>query len=314
MRSDPELISYAPAQDYHRHFGLQQAPFGIESDSSLFVLSAAHEEALDKLYRGALARHSFVLVTGAPGTGKTLLLQTLQELIRNKQTRCVSLQTLDIVATDDPANIGAALLDALGLARGRSTPAECNAQLRDHLKTTRQEGKRLAVMLDDAHELSVLQLNELRCWANLDDHHGRMLQFILAGHSGLGDCLNHPKLTNLKQRIGARFKLPPLSLSDTQRYIAHRCVLAGASRLLFERGAVIRIYSLSRGLPRLINTLADALLLQAYLRNSRSVEVRDVAPVSRDLDLHYAPIVQRPRAKSGRQRSARAREDDQTGV
>ena len=122
------------------------------------------------------------------------------------------------------------------------------------------------------------------------------MQFLLAGHTKLGERLNEPGFANLKQRIGTRFKLLPLGLNDTHRYLAHRALLAGAEEPLFDHGIVIRIYSLSRGIPRLINVVADALLMQAYLRNSRQVDIDDVRLVSRDLDLRYAPIVNRPPA------------------
>jgi len=128
------------------------------------------------------------------------------------------------------------------------------------------------------------QLDELRHWSNLDDHNGALLQFLLAGHPSLAERLNRHKHANLKQRIGCRFNLPALTLDETQRYIAHRCQLAGAARLLFERA--------------LINTVADALLLQAFLRGGRSVEIEDVRMVSRDLDLSYAPIIKRPEVLS----------------
>lgn len=300
MQSDPELITSATPQDYHLHYALEHAPFSIESDTALFVLSAGHEEALDKLYRGLQARKSFMLVTGAPGTGKTLLLQTLQTLGADRFDY-LQLYPQDLHET----SLSAQLLEAAGSdLQSNDVPAnrlENNLALRNYLQKARTDGRRMVVVVDDAQELTDTQLDELRQWSNLDDHNGSVLQFLLAGHLSLAERLNRPQLANLKQRIGCRFKLPALTLNETQRYIAHRCLLAGASRLLFDRAIVIRLYSLTRGLPRLINTVADALLLQAFLRGSRSVEVEDVRLVSRDLDLSYAPIIKRP-ARSPKRR------------
>jgi len=301
MRADPELINTATPQDYHLHYALKHAPFGIESDTALFVLSEGHEEALDKLHRGLKAHKSLLLVTGAPGTGKTLLLQTLQTL-GAEHFDFLPVHPQDLSHTP----LSALLLSAAGAEFDAGEANERdrlqnNLRLRNYLQKARTDGRRMVVVIDDAQELSDAQLDELRQWSNLYDHQGTLLQFLLAGHLTLSERLNRPALANLKQRIGCRFKLPALTLNETQRYIAHRCLLAGASRLLFDRAVIIRIYSLTRGLPRLINIVADALLLQAFLRGNRSVDVEDVRLVSRDLDLSYAPIVKRrtPRSKQG---------------
>jgi len=294
MRANPELITNAAPQDYHLHYALEHAPFGIESDTALFVLSAGHEEALDKLYRGLLARKSLLLVTGAPGTGKTLLLQTLQTL-GAERFDYLHLHPHDRHKTPlSNLLLRAAEATGDGAEAGERNRLQANSELRNYLQKGRTDGRRMVVVIDDAQELTDAQLDELRHWSNLNDHNGIMLQFLLAGHQSLTDRLNRHRHTNLKHRIGCRFNMPALTLNETQRYIAHRCRLAGASRLLFERAVVIRIYSLTRGLPRLINTVADALLLQAFLRGGRSVEVEDVRLVSRDLDLSYSPIIKRP--------------------
>lgn len=284
-------MTHARPQDYHLHFALEQAPFSLETDTSLFVLSPSHEEALDKLYRGLEARKSFMLITGAPGTGKTLLLQTLQTLSAER------FDYLRLHAQDlNESSLSTLLLIAAGTAVnvGHKNQTTRNSELRTYLQKARTDGRYMVVVIDDAHELTNAQLHELRQWSNLDDHHGRLLQFLLAGHNNLADRLNKPALANLKQRIGTRFKLPALNVHETQRYIAHRCLLAGATQPLFDRAVIIRIFSLTRGLPRMINTVADALLLQAFLRNNRRVDLEDIRLVSRDLDLNYAPIVDRP--------------------
>jgi len=309
MRADPQLLSLAQPQDYHLHFALEHAPFSIESDTSLFVLSAGHEQALDKLYRALLGRKSFLLITGAPGTGKTLLLQTLMDLAA-EHCEFLMIHPEDL----DPRDTNAEQLSALALAAAQKSQqrtgknllqgdlsietagsnSEKNAKLRDYIRKARADRRHPTIVIDEAQRLSNSALETLRCWSNLDSHEGRAVQFILAGQRSLSARLNTPALANLKQRVGMRCELPALSLAETQRYIAHRCLLAGSNQELFERPVIIRIYSLSRGYPRLINSIADALLLQAYLRGGRTVTLADVVRVSRDLDLSYAPIVPRP--------------------
>jgi len=304
MRADPELITDAPPQDYHLHFGLSQAPFTIEADTALLVLSEGHEQALDKLYRGLLSRKSFLLITGAPGTGKTLLAQTLVRLAA-EQCEFLRLFPQDL---SPPAEAGEQLSGLILNAAGISTPttltaAERNATLRSYLETARSERRHPVIVIDEAQRLTDTQLDALRHWSNLDDHQGCALQFLLIAHNSLAERLNAPALAELKQRFGVRCELPPLSLGGTQRYVAHRCALAGSAEPLFNHGVIIRLYSLTRGLPRLVNLVADALLLQAFLRGGDSVNVDDVRRVRRDLDLHYAPIIPRQAGKREPQKS-----------
>lgn len=310
MRADPELLSQAKPQDYHLHYGLGHAPFSIESDTSLFVLSSGHEQALDKLYRALLGRKSFLLITGAPGTGKTLLLQTLMTLAA-EHCEFLVIHPEDVQPTDP----NAAQLSELALAAAQKNqqktgknliqgdltlevaPANSdkNAKFRDYVRKARSDRRHPTIVVDEAQRLSNTALETLRCWSNLDSQEGRAVQFILVGQRSLSARLNTPSLANLKQRIDMRCELPALSLAATQRYITHRCLLAGADQPIFGQAVIIRIYSLSRGYPRLINNIADALLLEAYLRGGRTITMADVVRVSQELDLSYAPIVPRPK-------------------
>ena len=313
MRADPELLSQAMPQDYHLHYGLAHAPFSIESDTSLFVLSSGHEQALDKLYRALLGRKSFLLITGAPGTGKTLMLQTLMDLTAE---HCDFL----VIHPEDlnPNDPNSEQLSALALAAAQknqlnqqkttknltqqdlsveatTSNSEKNAKFRDYVRKARSDRRHPTIVVDEAQRLSDSALETLRCWSNMDSHEGRAVQFILVGQRSLSTRLNAPSLANLKQRIGMRCELPALSLAATQRYITHRCLLAGSDQPLFGRAVMIRIFSLSSGYPRLINSIADALLLQAYLRGGQDITMADVVRVSQDLDLSYSPIVPRPK-------------------
>jgi|GEM_PF-3313459 len=310
MRADPELLTQAKPQDYHVHYGLAHAPFSIESDSSLFVLSTPHEQALDKLYRALLGRKSFLLITGAPGTGKTLMLQALMTLAA-EHCEFLVIHPEDVKPTDPNAEQLSQLALAAAqqhqertgksLARGdltleaTSSSFDKNAEFRDYVRKARTDRRHPTIVVDDAQRLSNDALETLRCWSNLDSQEGRAVQFILVGQRSLSARLNTPSLASLKQRIEMRCELPALSLAATQRYIAHRCLLAGSDQPIFSRAVVIRIYSLSGGCPRLINSIADALLLEAYLRGGRDVTMTDVVRVSEDLDLSYSPIVPRPK-------------------
>jgi len=318
MRADPELLSQAKPQDYHLHYGLDYAPFSIESDTSLFVLSTGHEQALDKLYRALLGRKSFLLITGAPGTGKTLMLQTLMGLaaehceflvihpedLNPNDPNAEQLSTLALAAARKNAQkSGKSLIPQDLSTEANTSNSEKNALFRDYIREASTDKRHPTIVIDEAQRLSNNALETLRCWSNLDSHDGRAVQFILAGQRSLGARLNTPSLANLKQRIGTRCELPALSLAATQRYITHRCLLAGSDQPIFGQAVIIRIYSLSRGYPRLINLISDALLLQAYLRGGREITLADLVRVSDDMDLSYAPIVPRPNGRDDRQRS-----------
>jgi len=187
MRSDPELLSHAQPQDYHLHYALEHAPFGIESDTALFVLSVGHEQALDRLYRGLLGRKSFMLITGAPGTGKTLMLQTLLSLAADHceflpvhpedldPNEANTHQLSELVLASAMAHrrratkqttkqsVGADKAPATTAAPAKSPPPAIstkgsaphkNALLRHYVDTARAENRHPVVVIDEAQRLS----------------------------------------------------------------------------------------------------------------------------------------------------------------
>ena len=291
---DNPFAPHLPPQDYHAHFGFEQAPFDIESDPSLFVLSPRHEEALDKMHRALLARKSISVLTGRAGTGKTLLIQTLLGLAESPW---------DCAYVFNPAadiqELLTLILNEFGVSAYEMTKAEKLRALYDFVLECRRNGRQPLIAIDDAQRLSVQTLDELRSIANLANPSGLRLQFLLAGNNDFNRLLASPALSDFRERIGARFETRPLTLNQSYRYINQRCLLAGASRVVFPKDVIIRIFSLSRGRPRLINIVCDALLLQTFLNKRRLASVSDVKRVATDLKLPFAPILPRPKPAQG---------------
>lgn len=271
---------------YEHFFGLQARPFSIAPDPRFVFLSAAHQEALAHLHYGMRDGGGFVQLTGEVGTGKTTLIRRLLAdapetldiaLVLNPRLNSVELLAtvcaeLRLAAPDDPQSIKA-WVDVLNT----------------HLLARFAQGRRVVILIDEAQVLSQAVLEQVRLLTNLETDREKLLQVILVGQTELRDTLRRAELRQLAQRITARYHLTPLSLDDTQQYIAHRLAVAGANRPLFEAAAVRFIYRRTRGVPRLINALCDRALLGAYAEGRATVNVSLARRAQTQLG-HDAPI------------------------
>ncbi len=270
-----------PPMDYHEFHGLSQAPFELSPDPGLFVMSAAHEDALDRFYRGILSERGFLVLTGEVGTGKTLLLHTIMGLLGdNYQIAYVFHSHLN----------SADLLELILSEFGVKVPANASQAMRlkamsSFLIEARRQGIRPVLMIDEAQNLSPTTLEEMRMISNLETYEGKLLQFVLAGQSELVDLLNAPELRQLKQRVSVRANLTGLTASETSRYIQQRCQMSGAQDCLFDRQLILHIYALTLGIPRLINSVCDSLLLNSFLDGTREITLDQLRRLQQELDL-----------------------------
>jgi Type II secretory pathway, component ExeA (predicted ATPase) len=247
---------------YLEHFQLREAPFSIAPDPAYLFLSARHQEALGHLLYGTGTQGGFVQLTGEVGTGKTTLVRAL---LREK------LDDVDVAMIYNPrqneVEFLASICDELGVTYPTS-PAPSIKTLVDvlnaHLLATHARGRRVVLVIDEAQNLPVAVLEQVRLLTNLETDKEKLLRIMLVGQPELADLLDRPDLRQLASRITARYHLMPLSLADTRTYLAHRARVAGALRPLFTREAEKTIYRRSAGIPRQINILADRALLGAY--------------------------------------------------
>jgi general secretion pathway protein A len=256
---------------YLSHFGLREAPFSITPDPRFVYLSERHRDGLAHLLYGVGqgGGGGFVQLTGEVGTGKTTLCRLLLEQLPDKtkvalllNPRVSALELLETICEEFA-------LDVSGL---RSSQKGLLDLLNAFLLRAYADGWRIIVVLDEAQQLSVDALEQLRLLTNLETATQKLLQIILLGQPELRDILAAPELRQLAQRVTARFHLTPLDAEESAGYIRHRLQVAGSGKAIFTRRALRALYQQSGGVPRLLNIIADRALLAAYAQNSDSVD------------------------------------------
>ncbi|MGB2986225.1 MAG: AAA family ATPase [Phycisphaerae bacterium] len=262
-------------------------PFDNTPDPRFFFMTAEHEEALAALKYGVTQQRGFTVVTGAPGSGKTLLGRMLtQSLSGETQTAALS------HTPDNAHDLISSLCREFGLrVRDSHSTGELVARLEAMLTERHHESSICVAIIDEAQNLSPDLLEHLRMLANLEVDSAKLLQIILLGQPELGDVLRSPRLNQLRQRIFCSRELKPLARDQTRHYIRHRLRIAGASDIdLFSEEAVDLIYERSGGLPRMINQMADNSLLTAYGASRTRIERQTVAEsIDQMMRLQFAP-------------------------
>jgi general secretion pathway protein A len=245
---------------YEQHFGLRENPFRLQADPDYLYLSPKHDKALATLEYGLAERKGFVVLIGEVGAGKTTLLNyvlsRLPEAVNVAfvfHTNLNKSEFLDLILTEFEVTVE---------AEGDSDRLYA---LYDFLLDEHRAGRRVVLMVDEAQNLAPDVLEQIRLLANLETGQQPLLQIILAGQPGLRQTLGHPALEQLRQRVGVTYHLMPLDEGEVSEYVRFRLTKAGARRTdLFDADTFPLIYHQTRGVPRLINKLADAALLAAF--------------------------------------------------
>jgi general secretion pathway protein A len=258
---------------YAEYYGLSESPFAITPDPRFLFMSQRHRDALAHLLFAVKQGGGFVQLTGEVGTGKTTLTRALLAqlppnvsaaiVLNPKQTAHEFVQSIcDELGVPRPADVSSikALTDAL------------NA----HLLDAHTRGQRTLVLIDEAQNLDVGVLEQIRLLTNLETTKEKLLQIILVGQPELRLMLDRKDLRQLAQRITARYHLLPLSERETAEMVKHRLAVAGFTQHLFSDAALRLIHRASKGVPRIINVICDRALLGAYAENQRVVERRIV--------------------------------------
>jgi general secretion pathway protein A len=249
---------------YKKFFGFKEKPFKLVPNPEYLFLSKSHEEALGHLTYAISHGDGFVEITGEVGTGKTTLCR-------------VFLESLD--ASIEAAYIFNPKLDALQLLKaindefGIDSKPDNTKDLIDILNgfliEKKAAGQKVLVLIDEAQNLSLEVLEQLRLLSNLETTQEKLLQIILVGQPELGDMLSSHQLRQLGQRITINCHLDPLTFQEAKDYIRHRISLAShRAGPPFDKGSYRAIYKYSRGVPRLINIACNRVLLNAFSRNS----------------------------------------------
>src|SRR5437660_160447 len=245
---------------YERFYRLRERPFALTPDPDYLYPSRVHKEALSYLRYGIESHAGFIVITGAIGSGKTTLLQTMVRGLDSHTTVARVMNTL----LDPRELLESAMID-LGLdPSGQSKPAMLRA-LGEFLVAERTAGRLVLLVIDEAQNLALPALEEIRMLSNLETEKSKLLQIILIGQPDLRDKLDRPELEQLRQRITVSYHLEPLDDEETARYVNHRLARASiGAPMEFARDVTDLIHGRSGGVPRLINVIADAALVFGY--------------------------------------------------
>jgi general secretion pathway protein A len=252
---------------YLKFFELTDKPFELTPDPKFLFLTPGHREALAQLTYGVQEQKGFILMSGEVGTGKTTLLRTLVHRLEGQ------LEYAFIVNSTLPFDeiLEYALAD-LGVPDPRGTRAQRLMALNSFLIEQRRAGRKTLLIIDEAQNLGIETLEQIRLLSNFETSSGKLLQIILAGQPELHAKLQLPELRQLKQRIGLRCVLQPMIPDEVEQYIASHLRVAGARRQLFTAAAIRLIARYSAGIPRVINMVCDHCLLYAYADQAREID------------------------------------------
>jgi len=274
---------------YDKHFGFLDLPFSITPNPRFAYDNSLYREAFATLRYGIEARKGFIVITGEVGTGKTTLLKAVMQSVESTvHTAFIFNPKLSF------SQLLRSILTDLGIAESSQDRFTLMAKFNDYLIEQLKKDHIVAILIDEAQDLSDDLLEEIRLLSNLETDSSRLIQIVLMGQPEFEQRLDQPQLRQLKQRIALRCRLTPLPSSEVGSYINCRLKTAGyQGKELFEAKAVEKISFNSQGIPRLINVICDNALLIAYASSKRKVSAEMIEEVARDLRLTVPSRTQR---------------------
>ncbi|MBM4195566.1 MAG: AAA family ATPase [Gammaproteobacteria bacterium] len=253
---------------YTSFFGLHEKPFSITPDPRYLYMSERHAEALAHLLYGVKEAGGFIQLTGEVGTGKTMLVRSLLQQMP---------ETADVALILNPQLSRVEFLGAIceelrvPMPEARNSVKALTDALNRYLLDNHSRGRRTILIVDEAQNLRPDVLEQVRLLTNLETTKQKLLQIILIGQPELRDLLARNDMRQLAQRITGRYHLEPLTRVEAEAYIDHRVKVAGGVGRIFADGSRREIFRLGRGIPRMINVIADRALLGAFTAESSQV-------------------------------------------
>lgn len=263
---------------YLSYWELERPPFGNVPDSGLFFESPQHEEALFRLMYAVQQQKGVAMLTGEVGAGKTTVSRAFINRVRN--------ENYDVQTITNPALDAIDLVRAILLKLGEDAESDSKSillsRLQSRLDQNSDQGLSTVLIIDEAHVIEKkATFEELRMLLNLQSENQLLITMVLLGQPPLLNKI--AALPPLNERIGIKYHLEPLSLSDTLRYMAFRLRSGGARRGIFTKDSIKLIYQYSNGVPLRINNICDRCLLIGLMRKARVVSFKIVAEAIEDL-------------------------------
>lgn len=261
---------------YEVFYRLRKRPFSLTPDPDFLYLSKQHALALAMLEYGLGNQAGFTLITGEVGAGKTTL---IRHLLANMSQEC----TVGVI-TNTHRNFGDLLtwiLAAFGLPQDALDKVQRYQHFVDFVAAQHVQGRRVVLIVDEAQNMDVQTLEELRLLSNLNVGQELLLQLILVGQPELAEVLARPELRQFAQRITVEHHIPALDLAETRNYIEHRLHTAGGEENLFDAYACAAIFYYSLGVPRNINNICDMALVYGFAEEKSRIDLEVVLEVIR---------------------------------
>jgi len=268
---------------YNEFYNFKESPFNITADPEFFYSSPKHTEAFSHLIYGIQQRKGILVVTGEIGTGKTTLCRTLLNKVDEKiKTALIlnpnfsELQFLKLIIKD------------LGIQTNAKNKYDLVEALNEFLIEESSQGHNVVLIIDEAQNLKVKQLEQIRLLSNLETEKEKLLQLILVGQPELLEKLKLSELRQLNQRIAVRYHILPLEQKELKKYITHRLKVASNNHnvtdfVKFTDKAIETLYEFSCGTPRMINILCDRALLAGFVAETRTIDKNTIVKCSREV-------------------------------
>jgi general secretion pathway protein A len=265
---------------YKAFYGFKENAFNITSDPGFYFESSQHKEAYAHLLYGIRHRKGIIAMTGEVGTGKTILCRILLNQI-DKQIKTAfilnpsfsQIQLLQLITKD----LG------ISAAARKNNKLELINALNQFLIDETSKGHNVAVIIDEAQNLNIHQLEQIRLLSNLETEKDKLLQIILVGQPELLEKLKKPSLRQLNSRVGVRYHIQPLNRDELKKYINHRLHVAGApATLKFTETALDKIFTFSGGTPRVINILCEHALLAGFVNDTFTINDDIIATAAKE--------------------------------
>ncbi len=263
---------------YTSHFGLTERPFSVLPDPSFLFWTPQHTRAYAMLEYGLLTRAPITLITGEVGAGKTTLLQKLMENLD---------ESLTVGLISNAHGDRGELLHWVLMALGQRPPSEVSyvdlfATFQDFLIAEYAQGRRVVLIFDEAQNMTVESLEELRMYTNINSNKDELLQLILIGQPELQDTVRQPNMRQFAQRVSSSFHLTHMDAETVLAYVRHRIVTAGGKKTMFQKKAAELVHEATGGVPRLVNQLCDLAMVYAYTAGHKTVKAETVQGVLDD--------------------------------
>lgn len=268
---------------YDGFYNLEQKPFQLNADPDFFFESAGHKRAIAYLRYGLTQGEGFVVVTGAPGTGKTMLVKEMFKTLDEDESIVIGLMVTSHVDAVDTLRV---LAVTFGI---EFAPDDNKALLLEKIvgfiKQQALQGKRVLLVVDEAQNLPQQSIEELRMLSNFEMDGKIIFQTFLIGQEQLGKLLSSVDLEQVRQRIVATYHLKPMNQGETKLYILYRLKKVGwTDNPVIDEPVFQSIYEFTQGVPRKINTLCERLLLYGYLEELRVIDQEALSQVIAEIE------------------------------